>query len=298
MQAVNTLNRSLRGTAMRAGQLLLIRPATSALAVRPSSLFREALLPRHSTNFTRGYATSQPSLPIQSLGVAAYEYVPPTGANLPPLTKYPKLYIKEIGRRIKWRLQMGLRVILLRVRYKRKARWNEWREEATSTYVELNEAFARRNTTEVSRLSTMFVSAHLEGRIKNMDKDWELSWELEKFLEPVKLISVSPVDMGNDSAVTYLQLVYRFYSQQKLELTYAKNRKVPKKTDERKVLDYIVFVMNMDTGEIRVSGSLFECPVTEPIPTQVMSEGLILNSMKKHGDIFRKKPAPTDFSAV
>lgn len=41
-------------------------------------------------------------------------------------------------------------------------------------------------------------------------------------------------------------------------MEYTKNKKVPKKVEEKKVLDYIVFTLDMDSGEMRAAGSVFE----------------------------------------
>lgn len=55
----------------------------------------------------------------------------------------------------------------------------------------------------------MFVSGHLEDRIKNMDKNWKLKWQLVEFVEEPKLVDLSPLDMQNGEPVIYMQLTYK-----------------------------------------------------------------------------------------
>ncbi|KAK9370193.1 MBA1-like protein-domain-containing protein [Lipomyces kononenkoae] len=256
---------------------------------------RRLLLPNsHPT--VRGYADeSSRTITAYQLGVGSNDYVPPTGTNLPKITEHTRLYFKALGRYQLHLFKQTLTKILLRLRYSTKLDYKDLAVRAEDTYIELNESFAARKISNLSRLSTMFVEANLQDRIKNMNKDWKLSWNVEDTIENTKCVSVAPIALGQDEPLRFVQLIYRFHTLQKLELIYMKNKNIPKKTEEKKVLDYIVFVYDIQEDELKVMGSVFETPVIEPLPVQLTSEKLVLAAMQSKGDLFRKRPALPKF---
>ncbi|KAK7205072.1 MBA1-like protein-domain-containing protein [Myxozyma melibiosi] len=246
----------------------------------------------------RGYAdeakevAARPSMSM--IGVAHNEYIPPTGENKPGL-KHPKLFFRDKFRGALWFGKMVIRLGLLRIKYKHKPHLKEWKQDATSTYIAINKAFANRELGKIDNMSSIYVHAQLKERVKNMDANWKLTWDLVDFVEPTRLIDVAPLDLQNGQPVEMVQLTYRFHTIQKLEMRYKKNANVPPKTEQKKVLDYMVFTLNIVTGEMTVSGTVFESSLLKPLPTIRTDQAVLAASMKEKGDIFRKKPAPVKY---
>ncbi|KAK9240884.1 MBA1-like protein-domain-containing protein [Lipomyces kononenkoae] len=273
----------------------LLRPT---LFVEPSKSFAgpgRLLLP-NSHSPVRGYADDAPqTITSYQLGVGSNDYIPPTGTNRPKITEHTRLYITALGRYQLHIFKQTLTKILLRLQYRTKLDYKDLAVRAEDTYIELNKSFAARKISNLSRLSTMFVEANLTDRIKNMNKDWKLSWDVVDTIEKTKCVNVSPISLGQDEPLRFVQLIYRFHTLQKLELVYTKNKNIPKKTEEKKMLDYIVFVYDIQADELKVMGSVFETPVTEPLPVQLTAEKLVLAAMQTKGDLFRKRPALPKF---
>ncbi|KAK9485939.1 mitochondrial inner membrane protein Mba1 [Lipomyces starkeyi] len=270
----------------------------SAAFLDPSKCFATPARLLQSNGYlpVRGYADdTQHSISSYQLGVGSNDYIPPTGPNLPKITEHTRLYFTALGRYQLHLFKQTLTKILLRLKYRIKLDYKGLEVRAEDAYIELNKSFAARKISNLSNLSTMFVEENLKDRIKNMNKDWKLSWYVEGTIEKTKCVSVSPIAIGQEEPLRFVQLIYRFHTLQKLELIYTKNKNIPKKMEEKKVLDYIVFVYDTQEDKLRVMGSVFETPVTEPLPVQITSEKLVLAAMQTKGDLFRKRPTLPKF---
>ncbi|KAK9465982.1 mitochondrial inner membrane protein Mba1 [Lipomyces arxii] len=239
----------------------------------------------------RSYADEPRTLQIYQIGVGSNDYIPPTGKSVPNWSKSPKLYGVYFRRQCMFHIRKLLRATYSRFKYKINLPLDELADQAEALYIDLNLAFTRGDEDAIKKLSTMFVSEALVDRIKGMSKEWKLYWELKEFLEEPELIDKSPIDLGDGSPVKFVQLTYRFHTKQEVKLVYKKNSKVPPQVQERNVLDYIVVAYDLNTAEMRIVGSMFECPVTEPLPEQLSATRQLLANMKEKGDIFRKKPS-------
>ncbi|KAJ8102152.1 mitochondrial inner membrane protein Mba1 [Lipomyces tetrasporus] len=273
----------------------LIRPLPFLESSKPFATQFRLLQPSCYIS-ARGYADDRSqTISAYQLGVGSNDYIPPTGQNLPKATEHTRLYFKALGRYQLHFFKQTLTRILLRLKYRTKLDYKDLETRSEDIYIELNKFFAARKSSSLSRLSTMFVEENLKDRIKNMNKDWKLSWALEDTIEKTRCVSVSPIALGQDEPLQFVQLIYRFHTLQKLELTYTKNKNIPKQLEEKKVLDYVVYVYDIQEDDLRIMGSVFETPVTEPLPVQMTSEKLVLAAMQTKGDLFRKRPALPKF---
>ncbi|KAK9462264.1 mitochondrial inner membrane protein Mba1 [Lipomyces oligophaga] len=262
-------------------------------------VYRHMLSSRIVTrSFQRNYASvksSSASNTAYIVGAVSQEYIPPTGANLPKLFQQPKLYFRSLQRKAIYIAGYTFRYCRYLLKYRKRPSYSEWREDAVQTYIAVNKAFAENNVNQLQEKSSMYVYESLKDRLANMDKNWKLSWDLVEFLEKPKLITLNAIEEGNDRL---LQLVYRFHTIQELQMSFPSNPKVPTKTQRQSSLDYIVFVSDLDSGEMRLSGSLFETPLLQPLANSVAAQSVLFKDMQANGDIFRRKPTPPNFDQL
>ncbi|KAK9475831.1 MBA1-like protein-domain-containing protein [Lipomyces japonicus] len=324
-----------------------------------NSFSRHGVRPLQSSLFLRrGYAEQKQSaydLPIYMIGVAANEFIPPTGSNLPsrgietnkisipewdyPLfTPFPTTVsgptIKNIANSIFhgtlfapyltgyliFAFPGSIEFLLRETPYlfkSPKTQWErvkrklfasykygvkltpkipEYQAKAEELYSNINRAFARKDLDKVDELSTLYVQEQLKNRSEGMDKNWELNWSLDKVVSPTRLVSYSPVSLNDSEPLRYVQLIFRFQNIQSIKMTFPKNPKVEARTQSKQILDYYVFIVDLVSGEMRVSGSVFETRLNDPLPTQLTEQSQIIESMKSKGDLFRSKPAYTEFT--
>ncbi|KAK9457144.1 MBA1-like protein-domain-containing protein [Dipodascopsis uninucleata] len=272
-----------------------VKASLVPLVAKPTP-FQRSLLYQN----VRGYADkasiqNTQSVTLQTIGVASFDYIPPTGENVPSITENPKLRWVAVQRKVFWTIRMLIRLGMSKFRYKLPLHFNEWKSRAEELYIDLNKGFAAMNQSEINKCSTLFVQTSLKDRMSNMDKNWIYNWTLKEHISKTKLVDLSPLDLGDNSPVRYIQLIYRFHTLQKLEFKYKKNKFAKREPQIRNVLDYIVYAYDQKTDEMKIIGSVFESSLSDSLPIQSTNRRTILNSMKEKGDIFRKRPSSPNY---
>ena len=164
-----------------------------------------------------------------------------------------------------------------------------WKNKAIELYIKVNTAFAEKKVNSVKDCTSIWVDEALQARVKSLPKNILLEWELLKFNEVPKIVSVQPM-MIPGRPLEHIQLVYRFNTRQRL----IKIDKCTEMTDtvERDVIDYISFFCDATTNEMYIMGSLFESKPEGKLPKKTYSDDNkeAIRKMRICGDLYRVEP--------
>lgn len=222
------------------------------------------------------------------LGVSSEVYVPPAFGNLPSVLSHPIVVFNALIRRI---YTFGLNTVQVGIfRYQSgiKPNFLLWKNKAIQSYVNVNTAFAEKRVSDVKSQISLWVEEALEARSKQLPKHIQLEWQLLKFNEIPKIVSVQAM-MIPGRPLEHIQLVYRFNTKQRLIKLNKKSGQADKL--DRDVVDCMVYLCDATTNELVVMGSVFESRPDSKLPkTFEDSTQAAIQRMKVSGDLFRLPP--------
>ncbi|QLG74935.1 hypothetical protein HG535_0H02620 [Zygotorulaspora mrakii] len=222
------------------------------------------------------------------LGVASEVYIPTSFKNLPSFWSHPLVFCNSFIRRI---YVFGLNTVQVGIfRYQSglKPNFLLWKNRAIENYVSVNTAFAQRKVEDVKSLVSIWVEEALDARSRHLPKYIRLDWELLKFNQIPKLVSVQAM-MIPGRPLENIQLVYKFDTSQRL-IKYNKKTSKAEKLD-RNVVDYVAFLCDATTNELTLIGSLFESKPGAKLPKNYEDNTQIaIKRMRESGDLFRLPP--------
>lgn len=219
------------------------------------------------------------------LGVASDIYIPTSYKNFPNVFAHPITFFNALIRRV---YTFGLNTVqvgLFRYQSGLKPRFLLWKNRAIEAYVNVNSAFAQRKLNEVKPLVSLWVEEALEARARQLPRNVKLEWQLVKFNQVPKLVSVQAM-MIPGKPLENIQLVYKFDTSQRL-IKYNKVTNEAEKLD-RNVVDYAVFLCDATTNEVILLGTVFESKPDAKLPKNYEDDNQVaIQRMKTSGDIFR-----------
>lgn len=222
------------------------------------------------------------------IGLTRDIYIPVSLENYPNFFTSPRMFLNCALRRL---YNFGINTIqiaLFRYQTGLKVHFLLWKNKSIEKYIQVNKAFATKKIDTVEKSVTIWVDSALKARLKTIPKSVKLDWNLIKFNKIPQLIAFRPV-MLPGKPVEYVQLVYKFNTKQELIKVNATNESSAKLT--RDVVDYVGFVVDLDTNEVILSGSVFENQPADKIPKPTdVDNSKIFEDMKINGDIFRPSP--------
>ncbi|SCV03056.1 LAME_0H07360g1_1 [Lachancea meyersii CBS 8951] len=219
------------------------------------------------------------------LGISAEVYIPPSYGNLPSFFKHPIVFSNALIRRIYTFGLNTVQVALFRYQSGLKPNFLLWKNNAIETYVQVNKAFAARNLGSVKPQVSLWVDEALTARAKQLPKNFELDWQLLKFRNVPKLVSVQ-VMMVPGHPLEHIQLIYKFETNQRL----IKLNKTTHQTErlDRDVTDYVAFLCDASSDELTLMGSVFESDPSAKLPKNYEENmQTAIQRMKTSGDIYR-----------
>ncbi len=222
------------------------------------------------------------------IGLTGDQYIPISWKNFPnPLTS-PKLAYNCLARRLYNFGFNTIQVAFLRYQTGLKPKFLLWKNNSIEKYVQVNKAFAHNKIPAVHKGMSVWVERALTSRVETIPKNIKLDWKLVKFNETPKLVTFRPV-MLPGKPVEYVQVVYKFNTNQELIKVNLDNEKVSKIS--RNVVDYVGFTVDLHTNEAILSGSAFENSPYDKIPKpEDAKQSQIFEMMRNNGDIFRLPP--------
>lgn len=223
------------------------------------------------------------------LGVASELYVPASLSRLPSVIASPKLWFDNVIRRI---YMLGLNTVqigIFRFQTGIKPAFLLWKNKAIETYVQVNTNFASKSVEKLKPEVSVWVEEALNARSKQIPDNVKLDWQLLKFNDVPKLISIQPM-MIPGRPLEHIQLLYRFNTKQRLVKLNKTNNKVEKL--DRDVVDYMVFLCDATTNDLILMGSVFESKPDAKLPKNYDDNTeKAVRRMKECGDIYRVPPS-------
>lgn len=222
------------------------------------------------------------------LGVSTEVYIPPAFGNLPSIFSHPVVVFNALIRKI---YTLGLNTVQVGIfRYQSglKPNFLLWKNKAIQNYVNVNNAFAQKKVSNVKSQISLWVEEALEARSKQLPKHIQLEWQLIKFNEIPKVVSVQAM-MIPGRPLEHIQLIYRFNTKQRLIKLNKKSSNADKL--DRDVVDYLVYLCDASTNDLVLMGSVFESRPNSKLPkTFDDSTHAAIQRMKISGDLFRLPP--------
>lgn len=242
-----------------------------------------------NTDIKKKEKTKLPEFNPKFMGVATQIYIPASNRNLPSMFTQPMLVFKTWIRRI---YMLGLntfKIGLFRFQSGIKPSFLLWKNNAIENYIEVNKSFAQKDIDGIKGQVSIWVERALVGRVSKLPSNLKLDWQILKFNEIPKLMSIDPI-MAPGMPLEYIQLVYRFNTKQELIRVNTDNNKSDKQVKD--IVDYLVFLCDTNTNEMMLSGSIFENKPGSPLPKQATGDDKkeIISRMRECGDIFRLPP--------
>lgn len=269
-----------RAAMLRAG----MRPVRSLWSTRTLRAEQEGLTEKK--NDTKKIQDFNP----RHLGVASDMYVPTAWNNLPNILTSPRVVFNALVRRL---YILGLNTVqvgIFRFQTGIKPAFLLWKNKAIETYVDINKHFANKNIANVRPEVSIWVEEALQARRKQIPHNIKLDWQLLKFNEVPKLISLQPM-MIPGRPLEHIQLLYRFNTKQRLVKLDKRTNKVDKL--DRDVVDYMVFLCDATTNDLLLMGSVFESKPDAKMPKNYDDNTeKAIKRMKECGDIYRVPPSP------
>lgn len=183
---------------------------------------------------------------------------------------------------------MTYKIGIFRLQTQIKPNFVAWRNKAIECYVQVNQSFSKGNIDSLKDNMSIWVAQALNDRIKTIPKTMKMDWEIVQFNEIPKLVSLEPI-MLPGQPLQYIQLVYKFNTKQRLIIVDGLDKQNKQVKD---IIDYMVFLVDVATNEVKLVGSVFENKPGERF-TKINpkeSKQIVLKRMKECGDIFRLPP--------
>ena len=160
-----------------------------------------------------------------------------------------------------------------------------WKNKSIELYIKVNKAFANRNIKSVSSETSIWVEEALVKRTSQLPRNLTLDWQIMKFNEVPKLVSIEPIMMPG-KPLEHIQLVYKFNTKQELIKFDQNTQKTEKQV--REIVDYMVFLCDATTDEVILIGSVFESKPNDKLPKSTdVDRKQVVKNMRLNGDIFR-----------
>jgi protein MBA1 len=222
------------------------------------------------------------------IGLTRDIYVPVAYKNLPNPITSPRAVWRSLIRRLYTLGMNTVQVALMRYQTGIKPQFLLWKNRAIENYVATNKAFAAGDIKSIEKDVSVWVEKALKARVGSIPKDVKLDWKLVKFNEKPTLVAFRPI-MLPGRPVEFAQVVYKFNTQQELINVNLKTDKVKKV--HRNVTDYVGFVIDLDTDQVVLAGTVFENTPDDRIPKpEDIDQSMIFDDMKINGDIYRAPP--------
>lgn len=220
------------------------------------------------------------------IGLTRDIYIPVSYSKLP--WSSPRSVWNSLIRRVYVLGVNTIQVALLRYQTGLSPQFLLWKNKAIENYVAVNKAFAKNEIKSIEKQVSVWVEKSLTTRSHSIPKDTKLDWKLVKFNEKPKLVSFRPI-MLPGRPVEFAQVVYKFNTKQELINVNLKTDKV-KKVD-RDVIDYAGFLIDLDTNNVTLAGTVFENSPQDRIPKpEDIDQSMIFEDMRINGDIYRAPP--------
>lgn len=233
--------------------------------------------------------SSQQVFDPRFIGLTRDIYIPVSYSNLPSLVSNPKGVWNSLIRRLYVLGINTIQVALLRWQTGLKPQFLLWKNKAIENYVNVNKSFSSGDIKPIEKSISVWVEKSLLNRIGSIPKTVKLDWKLVKFNEKPKLVSFRPI-MLPGRPIEYCQAVYKFNTNQELINVNLKTDKVTK--IDRNVIDYVGYLINLDTNEVILAGSVFENNPSDKIPKpEDIDQTMIFDDMRINGDIYRAPAA-------
>ncbi|KAH3679409.1 hypothetical protein WICMUC_001029 [Wickerhamomyces mucosus] len=277
---------------MRAGIVGLISKSNRGFVFSSTKCATNAVSFRF--NSTRSDDSKKPNSQQQVfdprfIGLTRDIYIPVGYNSLPNVFSAPKQVWNALLRRFYTLGMNTVQVAFYRWQTGLKPQFLLWKNKAIESYVSVNKAFASGEIKPIEKHVSVWVEKSLKSRVGSIPKSVKLDWKLVKFNETPKLAVFRPI-MLPGRPVEYAQVVYKFNTQQELVNVNLKTDQV-KKLD-RNVIDYVGFVINLDSNEVILAGTLFENNVKDRIPRpEDINQEKMFEDMRINGDLFRAPPA-------
>ena len=219
------------------------------------------------------------------LGVTARIYVPTSYVNLPSVFRDPLAVFNSLVRRCYSLGFNTFKVALFRFQTGTTPKFLLWKNKAIELYIKVNKAFANRNVKAVSSETSIWVEEALARRAAQLPRNLTLDWQIIKFNEVPKLVSIEPIMMPG-KPLEHIQLVYKFSTKQELIKFDQNTQKTEKQL--RDIVDYMVFLCDATTDEVILIGSVFESKPNDKLPKSTdVDRKQVVKNMRLNGDIFR-----------
>lgn len=232
-------------------------------------------------------------VPVKSISTIADIYVPPKLFDC-PIKSWPRLIMRRMG-------VFGVNtysVFKFRNDTKLKLKFNDWKDEAMEKFVRTNKIFAAGCNLPISKRKD-YLSVQLEGNVGTLvsqalteraltfPNNGKLTWELVDVVTNPKVISFTVLP-DNNNVTTYLQIVLKVSTKQKVTFTDGKQ----KQETERVVSDNLVYSLNPFNDEIVLVGTLFESDHLRGIQPEISFQDtkVMQEFQKQAADIFRANP--------
>lgn len=222
------------------------------------------------------------------IGLTRDIYIPVSYKKLPNPITSPKAVWNCLLRRLYVLGINTIQVALLRWQTGIKPQFLLWKNKAIESYVSVNKSFSAGDIKPIEKNISVWVEKSLNNRIGSIPKNVKLDWKLVSFNEKPKLVSFRPI-MLPGRPVEFCQAVYKFNTRQELINVNLKTDKVNK--IDRSVIDYVGYLINLDTNEVIMAGSVFENKPSDRIPKpEDIDQSMIFEDMRINGDIYRAPP--------
>lgn len=239
---------------------------------------------------------------MDQAGLVTDLYIPPR--KLPSWFTHPKLRWTALKRRFQ---MVGLNTYMV-VKLRRDIGSQrflplQWKETALMLYERMNECFVARDLPGLARVTSRWVYGPLSARAERLPRDCVYSWRIDKLLRRPQVLSIIPLALPG-KPTQFVQVVYRIESRQELsKANVAKGLNSSNSSVERvtrDVCDQVAFIFDTAASPPKglLIGSLFETPVTGPMPDPSMSPTTrteVMRAMTIRGDVFRSEP---EYAAV
>lgn len=231
---------------------------------------------------------SSPNFDPKIWGVTSPIYIPASRSKLPNIFREPLTVLRTLIRKLYILGLMTYKIGVFRLQTHAKPNFVLWRNKAIENYVQVNQSFSKGNIDKLKGKISIWVEEALKDRVKAIPKTMRIDWEIMKFNETPRLVSLEPI-MLPGQPMEYIQLVYRFNTKQRLIILDGSKKEDKQIKD---IIDYIVYIMDVANNEIRLIGSVFENKPGERFSKINPKEDkkIVLKRMKECGDIFRLPP--------
>ena len=219
------------------------------------------------------------------LGVTSRLYIPTSYRNLPNIFTNPISMFNSLIRRCYIFGFNTFKIALFRFQTGSTPKFLLWKNKAIELYIQINKAFANRNVKGVSSNMSLWVEDALMNRVSKLPSNLTLDWQVLKFNNVPKLVSIEPIMMPG-KPLEHIQLVYKFDTKQELIKFDTNTQKAEKQV--RDIVDYMVFLCDATSDDVILIGSVFESKPNDKLPKNSdIDKKQVIKNMRENGDIFR-----------